>query len=107
MKEIKINIFKLIGIELAVFPDAGEILYRCIIKGLKNNIIILDFKDIKLITPTFLNSAIGQLYYDHSSSFLRGHLKLEHMLVEDMYLLKKVISNAKAYYQNQINKEKL
>lgn len=103
MKEIKINIFEQIGSNAAVSSEDGEVLYKRIIKGLaeKDIVIILDFANIELITSTFLNAAIGQLYGRFDSPFLKERLKVNNLAKEDLELLKKVVERAKEYFKNK------
>lgn len=103
MKEMPINIFELISSKAAVSSEDGEMLYRQIIKGLKKEdiVILLNFANIDLITSTFLNAAIGQLYNDYDSPFLREKLKIKNMPPEDVQLLKKVIERAKEYFKDK------
>lgn len=103
MKEIRINVFELISSSAAVSSEDGEMLYRRIIKGLKEKdiIILLNFANIDLITSTFLNAAIGQLYNDYGSPFLRERLKVKNMAPEDLELLKKVVERAKEYFKDK------
>ena len=103
MKEIKLNIFEQIGSSAAVSSEDGEILYGRIVKGLaENNVkIALDFTNIELITSTFLNAAIGQLYNKYDSPFLRERLRVENMEKEDLELLKKVVERAKEYFKDK------
>ncbi|NIW80624.1 MAG: DUF4325 domain-containing protein, partial [Calditrichae bacterium] len=78
LKEIIVKIFEQIGSTAAVASDDGEQIYSRIQKALNNDLIVrLDFKNIELITSSFLNAAIGQLYNSFESQFLREHLKVE------------------------------
>lgn len=107
MKEITINIFEKLGSVAAVSSDDGEQLFALIKKALKNNVLlVLDFSNIELITSTFLNAAIGQLYNEFESQFLKEHLRVENMEDDDLILLKKVVDRAKEYFENKKNVEK-
>lgn len=103
MKEIKLNIFEQIGSTAAVSSEDGNLLHSRIVKGLteKDVQVILDFTNIELITSTFLNAAIGQLYNEYDSPFLRERLKVENMAGEDLELLKKVVERAKEYFKDK------
>lgn len=103
MKEIKVNIFEQIGSDAAVSSEDGELLFKKIIKGLEEKDIrlILDFTNINLITSTFLNAAIGQLYSKYDSAFLRRRLRVENLSKEDLELLKKVVERAKEYFKDK------
>jgi hypothetical protein len=107
MKEIKISIFEHIGSSAAVSSEDGELLFERIIKALENDVrVILDFNNIELITSTFLNAAIGQLYSKYDSPFLRNHLKVNNLSNEDLNLLKKVVDRAKDYFKDKERMEK-
>jgi len=107
MKEININIFEQIGSSAAVSSQDGELLFERILKGMENDVrVILDFNNIELITSTFLNAAIGQLYSKYDSPFLRDHLKVENLAREDLDLLKKVVIRAKEYFKDKEQMEK-
>lgn len=103
MKEIRISIFEQIGSTAAVSSEDGDLLYGRIVKGLKEDgaQTTLDFTNIELITSTFLNAAIGQLYNKYDSPFLRERLRVENMAKEDLVLLKKVVERAKEYFKNK------
>lgn len=102
MKEIKINIFEQIGSAAAVSSEDGELLYNRLEKGLEEKVkVVLDFINIELITSTFLNAAIGQLYSKYDSPFLRERLKVKNMAGEDLELLKKVVERAKEYFKDK------
>ncbi|MBI5416426.1 STAS-like domain-containing protein [Candidatus Poribacteria bacterium] len=102
MTEITINIFEQIGSTAAVSSEDGEILFNRIVKAFENTAnVIIDFNSIKLITPTFFNTAIGQLYSKYDSSFLKSHLKVNNMAIEDKELLIKVVERAKEYFKNK------
>lgn len=103
MKEIKINVFEQIGSSAAVSSEDGELLFSKINKGLeeKDIQIILDFTNIELITSTFLNAAIGQLYSKYDSPFLQKRLKVDNLAKEDLELLKRVVDRAKEYFKNK------
>jgi len=107
MKEVKISIFEQIGGNAAVSSEDGELLFERILRGVENDVrVILNFNNIELITSTFLNAAIGQLYSKYDSSFLREHLKVENLSREDLELLKKVVERAKEYFKNKEQMEK-
>lgn len=107
MKKITINIYEHIGSSAAVSSEDGEILFNLLTKSFEQKMeVILDFANIELITSTFLNASIGQLYSGYTSQFLRPHLKVANMDKEDMELLKKVVERAKAYFKDRKGLEK-
>jgi hypothetical protein len=60
----------------------------------------LSFLNVETLSPTFLNAAIGQLYAGFSESAIRNSLSVADMAREDMFLLKRVVDNAKAYFKD-------
>lgn len=107
MNEVTINIFEHIGGSAAVSSDDGETLFLRIHKSLENHkIVILNFNNINLITSTFLNAAIGQLYSKYDSSFLREYIKINNISREDKELLKRVVDRAKDYFADREKMEK-
>lgn len=102
MEEFKINIFEQISSNAAVSSDDGNTLFEKIVKVLSNDVnVILDFSNIELITSTFLNASIGQLYGKYDNEFIRTHLKVENMTKEDLNLLKIVTDRAKEYFKDK------
>ena len=107
MKEIKISIFEQIGGSAAVSTEDGDVLFKRIEKSLSGNAkVILDFINVNLITSTFLNAAIGQLYNKHDSHFLNENLQIENLSAEDIDLLQKVIERAKEYFKHKRKMDK-
>lgn len=102
MKDIKISIFEQIGSSAAVASEDGENLFERMDHALeKDMLVILDFINIELITSTFLNASVGQLYSKYDSPFLKEHLRVENMPQEDLEILKKVVDRAKEYFKNK------
>ncbi len=99
MENVRIRISEFIRNDTAVTSEEGENLYVKISEALGNRqAVILDFATISLVTPTFLNAAVGQLYGTYDSAFLKVYLKQDNMPREDRLLLKKVIDNARRYF---------
>lgn len=108
MKEVNINIFEIIGSNVAVSSDAGQKIFNIIDKALTQDYIVnLNFNNINLLTTAFLNTAIGQLYSKHTSKYLQKHLKLSNILNEDKLLLKKVTDRAKEYFHDKKNMDNI
>lgn len=110
MLSMWLSIYSLVGKSFCTNVDDGQLLYDLLYRTLKaKQVIALDFQNIEMITPTFLNIAIGQLYRDFAVEFIRAHLTVVNMLPEDMALLKRVVDTAKLFYsdperlQNSIN----
>lgn len=106
MKTFRIIIFEKIGSNAAVASEDGEAIYATINAAFEKKMpIVLDFNNIELITSTFLNAAIGQLYDKYDSPFINKHLKVENMAPEDTMILKKVVIRAKEYFEDKAKME--
>lgn len=104
MNEYKINIFQVIGSEIAVSSDKGNDIFDKINKALQNGMsVVLDFDNIKILTTAFLNSAIGQLYSKYTSEELKKTLSILNISDSDKLLLKKVTDRAKEYFADKDN----
>jgi len=103
MKNVTINIFGLIDSNMAVSEKDGIFLYNKIVKELnKSDVkVILDFNDISLITSKFLNAAVGQLYGQYDSSFLKEHLGFKNLKKEYVELFKIVVEMASKYFKDR------
>jgi len=100
MKEIRISMFELIGGTSAVSQDDAQLLFERISKGLENKIkVIIDFNNIELITPSFMQVAFGQLYGIYTRSVLGDHIRIENITKEDFNTFKRVAMGAKEYFR--------
>ncbi|TXI99409.1 MAG: DUF4325 domain-containing protein [Neisseriales bacterium] len=101
MKEIRINIYNIIGNSFAIEADDGELIYKRIEQVFdEKRMVLLDFQNIEVLTAAFLNTSIGQLYSKYSSEVIKSNLSVENMLLEDMILLKRVVETAKLFYSD-------
>ena len=107
--EIKINIYNEVGGSAAVSDTDGQKVFEKINKALKaGNSILLDFVNIDMVIPAFLNTAVGQLYKEnYSVEFLRSNVKTTNMKKDHWDILATVLKRAKEYYQNPEYREKL
>lgn len=101
MESVKLSIYNIIGNSFGVEADDGEIVHKAIIHAFnEQRNVQLDFQNIEMITSAFLNTAVGQLYRDHDTDFIRKHLSVINMLPEDMALLKRAVDTAKLFYSD-------
>jgi len=101
MQEIIIHVFNMVGSGFCVEADDGQKVYGLIKKALhEGRKIKLSFQNVEILTSTFLNTAIVQLYRDFSEEKIKSSLYLENMLLEDKALLKRVTATAKLYYKD-------
>lgn len=101
MKEITIHVFNTVGNSFCVEAEDGDKVYALIKKALEEEKNVkVSFQNIELLTSAFLNTAIGQLYKDFPEEKIKKHLSIDQLSMQDVALLKRVISTAKLYYQN-------
>jgi len=60
--------------------------------------VLLSFKNVETVIPTFLNAAIGQLYGEFSEERIRELLSVEDIAQDDLNDLKRVVENAIKYF---------
>lgn len=98
---ITISVFEIVGSPLCVASDDGQKVYERIGKAIRQGRnVALSFMNITIMSPTFLNVAIGQLYGVFSEEEIRAKLTVKDMEPDDLFLLKRVVENAKAYFKN-------
>ena len=100
---MKIDVSNIIDKELATFVDDGILLHKEIKKYLdKNEKVIVDFSNIKMVISSFLNAAIGKLYGDFQYNFIENNLEIIGLDEDDEELLNDVvIKNAKSFFEKK------
>ena len=108
MEETIIHVFSTVGSPFCVEADDGQKIFNLIFKALKEGRKVkLSFQNVEMLTSSFLNTAIGQLYKgDFDERDLKNKLSVEEISPEDVALLKRVTNTAKLYYQNPERLEK-
>ena len=80
----------------------GQKVYDAIYPELKKSQqVTLDFAEVRIVAPPFLNAAVGQLLRDLSPEDLNRYLKFVNLPTVTRPILKRVIDNAKEYYGNE------
>ena len=103
MEKKTINIVDVINDKSAVSQDDGGKVYDILTRSFSNNEkVILDFKNVELVTSSFLNAAIGQLYSKYESTFMNENMTIKNINSDDDELLKLVIKRAKEYFKKKI-----
>lgn len=67
----------------------------------KHQKIHLSFSGVQVITPTFLNHSIGQLYAHFSVEEIRQFLTIVNAAPDQLELIKRVVDNAKLYFASK------
>lgn len=98
---IRITIADEVTLNQGVTPEEGapisERIYASFKKG---EPVVLDFDRMQLITTAFLNVVIGTLYKDFSTEELQKLLFFENLTDSIAMRIKRVTTNAKAFYEN-------
>ena len=94
-----INIASLTG-HIAASEADGQLVFQEILTRIRGMAVTLDFAGVDVITPTFLNVAIGQLYGRYTEQFIKKRMTVQG-LENDLTLLKKVVDNAKEYFRGE------
>jgi len=101
----KMKISDLVG-EHCVTSEDGQKVYNQIVPMLKaNKKICLDFDGVNVFASPFFNFAVGQLLKDFSSDKLNDLLTVKNLKTDGFSVWKRVVQNAKEYYQNPKAKE--
>ena len=101
MESSKINIVNAIGDVYGVEAEDGQKVFDLIEKAFKEKKkVVLSFQNIELLTTAFLNNAVGQLYKDHSESFIKDNLSVADISESAKVSLKRVVDTAKLYYRD-------
>ena len=105
---VYLNVMEHIGTPSALTQELGDLVYAEICKAIdRKDIIELDFKDIESMISPFLNTAIGKLYEKYSSEEISRFVKLQNVPPEKIPTINVVINNAKRYYANKLEFEKI
>lgn len=100
MTTIKIN--EHISMNQGITSEEGEPIYKIIVESLaKDENVTLDFENVTFLTTAFLNVVIGTLYKDYTSEQLQSKLRVLNINDETAARIKKVTTNAKAFYENE------
>ena len=100
-EDIRISMFEIVGGSLCVASSDGQKIYDRLAAALKaDRHVIISFHKVTTLTAAFLNAAIGQLYGTFSEEQIRSLLKVGNVESDDLALLKRVVDNAKRYFNN-------
>lgn len=102
MDSLKIKITDHISLNKGITPDEAEPLYRMEMDAFHmGQKVILDFNGVEMLTTAFLNVIIGNLYKYYTSEDLKMMLHFENLDEATAVRIKKVTTNAKAFYSDE------
>ena len=99
--QITFRVFEVVGCERCVSSEDGQRIYELIVKAfMEGRRVKLSFKNIKFMLSAFLHPAIGQLYGQYDEEFILSHLEYSDKTEHHEKTLKRVITDAKAYFKD-------
>ncbi|WP_186030900.1 STAS-like domain-containing protein [Burkholderia gladioli] len=99
-----VNVTAIVDGPLCISADDGHRVHDEIAARLRQKQhVVVSFDGVGTIISAFLNAAIGQLYGEFDESDIREFLEVVDMSQEDLGLLKRVVDNAKSYFENRNN----
>ncbi|WP_321931571.1 STAS-like domain-containing protein [Paraburkholderia guartelaensis] len=97
-----VNVSKIVDGPLCISAEDGQRLHDAIASKLRENqAVVVSFQGIETLISAFLNAAIGQLYGEFAENSIKELLTVSDMNQEDLVLLKRVVDNAKTYFENR------
>ncbi|MHB9027045.1 MAG: STAS-like domain-containing protein [Armatimonadota bacterium] len=98
---VQISVYETVGSPLCVASDDGQNVHDRVATALRaGRSVVLSFLNVESLTSAFLNAAIGQLYGEFSEEQIKGHLAVQDMASDDLFLLMRVVDTAKAYFKD-------
>lgn len=99
-----VNVSAVVDGPLCISADDGHRVHDEIAARLRQKEhVVVSFVGVETIISAFLNASIGQLYGEFDESDIREFLEVVGMSQEDLELLKRVVDNAKSYFENRDN----
>ncbi|MEX4003601.1 STAS-like domain-containing protein [Paraburkholderia sp. EG285A] len=97
-----VSISEVVEGPLCISAEDGQRVHDVIAARLRaKEPVAVSFAGIETLISAFLNAAIGQLYGEFSEVTIRELLTVVDMNREDLALLKRVVDNAKMYFENR------
>ncbi len=101
MENSTINIVNAVGDTFCIEAVDGEKVFALIKKALaEKRKVTLSFLNVEMLTTSFLNTAIGQLYRDFSDEYIKENLSVENISQSGLVSIKRVVDTAKLYYKD-------
>jgi len=101
MENLTIALVNTVGDSACIEAEDGQKVFELIKKALsEGQMVTLSFLNVEMLGVPFLNSAIGQLYGDFSAELIKENLKIEDLSLTGAVSLKRVVDNAKSFYND-------
>lgn len=97
-----IRVFDLVEEGICVSADDGQLVHNQVADLLRKKCLTtVSFEGVTILISSFLNAAIGQLYGEFSEEDINKYLLVDALMPEDEELLRRVIDNAKTYFEDK------
>lgn len=102
MRNKNISLFRIVGSTLCFLEDDGQKIYKMIKKALnEDRNVLISFEHVTVLTASFLNSAIGQLYGTFEEKKIQSLIKnMQYISPGDLELLRRVSEIANQYFKD-------
>ena len=98
---LTIKVYEVVGSDTCVAADDGQEIFNRTSAAMESGrVVSLSFANVRRLTSTFLNTAIGQLYSKFSEQDIREHFRIVDMSSDDIALLRRVVDTAKLYFSD-------
>lgn len=96
--DIKISLYEVLGKFELTFEHEGQVVYPLIAEAFnQGKKVVVSFKNVQLITWSFVTKAIGQLYEHFSESQIQSCLQLVDISEEDLEFVHHVMETKKEF----------
>ena len=96
--DIKISLYEVLGKFELTFEHEGQVIYSLITEAFnQGKKVVVSFKNVQLITWSFVTKAIGQLYEHFSESQIQSCLQLVDISEEDLEFVHHVMETKKEF----------
>ena len=97
--KIEISVRRLLGRDSAWTSDQGQAVYDVLLPYVESQTPVrLSFAEVDLITPTFLNAAVGQLCSSHTPAEIKEIVEMQRVPSKLLY---KCLDNAVIYFERR------
>ena len=100
-----ISVFDVVGSHICVASTDGAKVYRLLSRAIarakkEKRKVVLSFRNVEILTPSFMGGAMGRLYKKYSEAEVRRLVQFEDMQEGDERLIGRVAKDAKFYYED-------
>ena len=103
-----LRIHGIVGKTICTASRDGQTVYERLEKAFEaEQPVALSFQNVSIMTPAFLNVAIGQLYGKYAEGKIDGLLSFRDITDNDLELVHIVIASTKRYFQDPVRYRKI